>query len=219
MAYKLMIQGTAKGAGKSFIVAGILRAFSELGFKVCPFKTVEVTTDTFVTKEGAEISKQMATLSFAASTEPSVYMNPIGLKPADEENFHVLVNGELKRNMTIPEFLDSRTELWDDIKRSIAELEKEYDIIIFEGDRSPAELDLKENDISLDILVGGPPFQGFSIAGPDVIRMLTPISCAIMPARVVFPSPGGPCSSTWSRDSVRRRAASIKMLRFSLAFA
>ena len=60
---------------------------------------------------------------------------------------------------------------------------------------------------------------GFSIAGPEVMRIFTPISWAMMPASVVLPSPGGPCSSTWSRDSVRRRAASMKIDRFCLAFS
>lgn len=148
MAYKLMIQGATKGAGKSFIIAGIARAFTELGFKVSPFKTVEVTTDTFVTKEGAKISSQVATLSFAAKSEPSMHMNPVLLKPSSNGKYRVFVKGEAVGAMTKEEFVQYRRELVPTIEESVKELEKQADIILFEGDGNPANLDLKDDDIS-----------------------------------------------------------------------
>ncbi|MCQ2536525.1 MAG: cobyric acid synthase [Lachnospiraceae bacterium] len=148
MAYKLMVQGTTKGSGKSFVVIGLLQAFKELGFKVAPFKTVEISDEAFVTKEGADISKTVATLSFAAKEEPSVYMNPIFLRPATGDLYHVSVNGEPVGNMSMEEFLDYQKEALPKIKEALAELEKDVDVIIMEGDRSPAELDYKENDVS-----------------------------------------------------------------------
>ena len=74
MAYKLMVQGTTKGSGKSFVVIGLLQAFKELGFKVAPFKTVEISDEAFVTKEGADISKTVATLSFAAKEPHTLHL-------------------------------------------------------------------------------------------------------------------------------------------------
>ena len=148
MAYKLMIQGTTKGAGKSFILAGVARAFTELGFKVCPFKPIEFVTDTFITKEGAKISKQISNLAFAAKTEPSVYMNPVLLKPSSNGGYRVFVNGDSLGVMTKEEFAEYKKTLVPQIEEAIKNLEKEADIILFEGDGNPANIDESNVDIS-----------------------------------------------------------------------
>jgi len=148
MSYKLMIQGTTNGSGKSFIIAGISRAFTELGFKVSPFKSLEITRDTFVTKEGAEISNQVAKLAFASKTEPSMFMNPVLLKPSSNGNFKVYVLGESIGQMTKDEFLEYKKTLFPKIEEAIKRLENRTDIILFEGDKNPSNLDQKEDDVS-----------------------------------------------------------------------
>lgn len=148
MAYKLMIQGATKGAGKSFIMAGIARAFTELGFKVCPFKPIEFTMDTFVTKEGAKISKQVSNLAFAAKTEPSVHMNPVLLKPSSNGGYRVFVNGESLGVMSKEEFAEYKKTLVTQIEEAVNYLEKDADIILFEGEGNPANTDEKDADVS-----------------------------------------------------------------------
>ena len=147
MAYKLMIQGTMSSAGKSFIVTALCRLFSDLGFKVAPFKSQNMALNSGVTFDGFEMGRAQIVQAEAARTVPDVRMNPILLKPNSDVGSQVIVMGKPIGNMKAREYYDYKTSLVPVIKEAFYSLEKEYDVIIVEGAGSPAEINLKDNDI------------------------------------------------------------------------
>ena len=147
MAKKIMIQGTMSNAGKSFLVAGLCRIFKQDGYKVAPFKSQNMALNSFITEEGLEMGRAQVMQAEASGVKPSVKMNPILLKPTTDMGSQVIVNGEVRGNMEASEYFQYKHNLIPDIKKALSELEEEYDIIVIEGAGSPAEINLKENDI------------------------------------------------------------------------
>ncbi len=147
MAKVIMVQGTMSGAGKSLLTAGLCRIFRQDGYRPAPFKSQNMSLNSFVTKEGLEIGRAQAMQAEAAGTAPRVCMNPILLKPAGHMCSQVIVNGEVLGNMSAREYFAWKTHLIPDIKRAFRELEETADIIVIEGAGSPAEINLKHNDI------------------------------------------------------------------------
>lgn len=147
MAYKIMVQGTMSNAGKSLIVAGLARLFAREGYKVAPFKSQNMALNSFITKDGFEIGRAQAVQAEAAGIMPEVYMNPILLKPVSEMGSQVIVNGKAICNMKAKDYFQYKTKLVPDIMAAFNYLEKKFDIVIIEGAGSPAEINLKENDI------------------------------------------------------------------------
>lgn len=143
----LMVLGTTSNAGKSFIVAGLLRVLKQDGYKVCPFKSQNMALNSYITKDGLEIGRAQAMQALAAGIEPSVYMNPILLKPSSDIGSQVIVHGKVIGNMKAREYFSIKKTLVPKILEAYNELKKEYDICIIEGAGSPAEINLKENDI------------------------------------------------------------------------
>lgn len=93
MAKTIMIQGTTSNAGKSFLVAALCRIFRQDGFKVAPFKSQNMALNSYITKDGLEMGRAQVMQAEAAGIEPSVYMNPILLKPTTDTGSQVIVNG------------------------------------------------------------------------------------------------------------------------------
>lgn len=147
MAKGIMIQGTMSGAGKSFLVAGLLRIFKEDGYRVAPFKSQNMALNSFITPEGLEIGRAQAMQAEAAGEEPSVDMNPILLKPTNDVGSQVIVNGEVLGNMKAKDYFAFKHKLIPDILKAYERLASQYDIIVIEGAGSPAEINLKQNDI------------------------------------------------------------------------
>lgn len=147
MAKKIMIQGTMSNAGKSLICAGLCRVFSQDGYRVAPFKSQNMALNSFITKDGLEMGRAQVVQAEAAGTEPSVRMNPILLKPTGDMGSQVIVNGEVLRNMSAREYFAYKKKLVPDIMNAFRSLEEEYDIIVIEGAGSPAEINLKSDDI------------------------------------------------------------------------
>ena len=143
----LMVQGTMSGAGKSLVVAGLCRILRQDGVKVCPFKSQNMALNSYVTKEGLEMGRAQVMQAEAAKAEPSVYMNPILLKPTDDQGSQVIVNGKSIGNMRARDYFKYKKTLIPDIMAAIDKLKEEYEVIIIEGAGSPAEINLKENDI------------------------------------------------------------------------
>ena len=143
----IMIQGTTSSAGKSFISTALCRIFKEDGYKVCPFKSQNMSSKYYITKEGHKISTAQALQAKAAGIEPSFYMNPILLKPNSDKGSHVIIKGELYKSMEALEYFDFKNSLKPMIIEIFKELEKGYDIVVLEGAGSPAEINLKQNDI------------------------------------------------------------------------
>jgi adenosylcobyric acid synthase len=142
-----MIQGTMSNAGKSLIVAGLCRILKQDGYKVAPFKSQNMALNSFITREGLEMGRAQVMQAEAAGTEPSYRMNPILLKPTNHIGSQVIVNGQVLGNMSAVDYFAYKKKLVPDIKRAFLALAEEYDIIVIEGAGSPAEINLKENDI------------------------------------------------------------------------
>lgn len=147
MAKVIMVQGTMSGVGKSILVAGLCRMFSNAGYSVAPFKAQNMALNSFVTKEGGEIGRAQALQAFAARKEPSVAMNPILLKPTSHVGSQVILHGKVLGNKKAKDYFAMKKDLMPEILSAFYQLEQEADIIVIEGAGSPAEINLKENDI------------------------------------------------------------------------
>ena len=147
MAKNIMIQGTMSGAGKSLLVAGLCRIFKQDGYQVAPFKSQNMALNSFITREGLEMGRAQVVQAQAAGIEPSVRMNPILLKPMSDVGSQVIVNGEVRGNMSARDYFAYKKCLLPDIRKAYDLLAAENDIIVIEGAGSPAEINLKENDI------------------------------------------------------------------------
>lgn len=147
MAKAIMIRGTMSNAGKSLVAAGLCRILKQDGFRVCPFKSQNMALNSYITKEGLEMGRAQVMQAEAAGIEPSVKMNPILLKPNSDTGSQVIVNGEVRGNMRAVAYYRRKQELVPEIRKSYRELAEKYDIMVIEGAGSPAEINLKENDI------------------------------------------------------------------------
>ena len=147
MAKVIMVQGTMSNAGKSLIVAGLCRIFKQDGYRVAPFKSQNMALNSFITKEGLEMGRAQVMQAEAAGVEPVAAMNPILLKPTTYVGSQVIVNGEVLGNMSARDYFAYKKQLIPEIKKAFRELEKDNDIIVIEGAGSPAEINLRENDI------------------------------------------------------------------------
>ena len=147
MAKAIMIQGTMSNAGKSLVAAGLCRIFKQDGYKVAPFKAQNMALNSFITREGLEMGRAQVTQAEAAGVEPSVLMNPILLKPTNDTSSQVIVNGEVMDNLSAADYYKRKRDLVAAVKDSYDKLAAEHDIIVLEGAGSPAEINLKENDI------------------------------------------------------------------------
>lgn len=147
MAKAIMVQGTMSNVGKSLVAAGLCRIFLQDGFRVCPFKSQNMALNSYITKEGLEMGRAQVMQAEAAGITPSVRMNPVLLKPNSDVGSQVIVNGEVRGNMGAAEYYQRKQELVPEIQKSYHALDTEYDIIVIEGAGSPAEINLKENDI------------------------------------------------------------------------
>lgn len=147
MGKNLMIQGTMSNAGKSLFTAGLLRILKQDGFSAAPFKSQNMALNSYITSGGLEMGRAQVMQAEAAGIEPEVAMNPILLKPNSEMGSQVIVGGEVIGNMKAAEYFRKKKEYIPAIMKAYRELEQKYDIIILEGAGSPAEINLKENDI------------------------------------------------------------------------
>lgn len=142
-----MVQGTASNAGKSLLVAGLCRIFKEDGYRVAPFKAQNMALNSFITKDGREMGRAQAVQAEAAGIEPDAHMNPILLKPTGDTASQVIVCGEIRGNMSAKEYYRNKKIMVPEIQKAFNKLAGENDIIVIEGAGSPAEINLKENDI------------------------------------------------------------------------
>ena len=147
MAKAIMVQGTMSNSGKSFLTAGLCRVFMQDGYKVAPFKSQNMALNSYITKEGLEIGRAQAMQAEACGIEPTVDMNPILLKPTSQVGSQVIVNGEVRGNQKAMDYYRDKTKLRTEVMEAYRRLDRDYDIIVIEGAGSPAEINLKENDI------------------------------------------------------------------------
>lgn len=147
MAKAIMIQGTMSNAGKSLICAGLCRIFKQDGYSVAPFKSQNMALNSFITGEGLEMGRAQVVQAEACGIAPSVRMNPVLLKPVTNVGSQVIVNGEVRGNMSAGEYFMIKHSLFPEIMRAYNSLAREYDVIVLEGAGSPAEINLKQSDI------------------------------------------------------------------------
>ncbi|MEW9122155.1 MAG: cobyric acid synthase [Thermotaleaceae bacterium] len=143
----LMFQGTGSSVGKSLITAAFCRIFQQEGYQVAPFKSQNMALNSYITKEGLEMGRAQVVQAEAAGIEPDVKMNPILLKPTSDRKCQVILKGKVFKNMTAVEYHEFKSELAQMVKETYKDLEKENDIILLEGAGSPAEINLRENDL------------------------------------------------------------------------
>ena len=144
----LMIQGTTSDAGKSTLVAALCRVFANQGIKVAPFKPQNMALNSAVTNDGGEIGRAQALQAIAAKVEPETDFNPILLKPNSDTGAQVIIHGKAISNMEAGKYHDYKKVAMDAVITSHERLAKRFDLLLVEGAGSPAEINLRENDIA-----------------------------------------------------------------------
>lgn len=147
MAKAIMIQGTGSSVGKSVLVTALCRIFYQDGFRVAPFKAQNMALNSFITKDGGEMGRAQVVQAEACGIEPTVDMNPILIKPNSEVGSQIIVYGKPIGNMQAQEYRNYKSKLISIVKDSFLKLANQYELIVIEGAGSPAEINLKENDI------------------------------------------------------------------------
>ncbi len=144
----LMIQGCGSDVGKSTLVAGLCRLFTNRGLVVRPFKSQNMSNNAAVTADGGEIGRAQALQALACRTPPSVHMNPVLLKPQSETGAQLIVRGRMAGNRSAASYQQRKAELLDICLESYRRLEAECDLVLVEGAGSPAETNLRRGDIA-----------------------------------------------------------------------
>lgn len=144
---KIMIQGTGSSVGKSILVAALCRIFTQDGYKVCPYKSQNMSLNSYITLDGKEMGRAQVLQAYASGIEPEAYMNPILLKPTSDRKCQVIVNGKVYLNTDAKGYHNLKDEFKVMLKEDFEKIEENFDIIVMEGAGSPAEINLRENDI------------------------------------------------------------------------
>ena len=154
-----MIQGTMSNVGKSLLAAGLCRIFRQDGYRVAPFKSQNMALNSYITRDGLEMGRAQVMQAEAAGVEPDVRMNPILLKPTTDTGSQVIVRGEVLGDMDARRYFGFKKGLMPTVLEAYDSLAAEYDIVVIEGAGSPAEINLKKDDIvnmGLAMAVGAP---------------------------------------------------------------
>ena len=142
-----MVCGTTSDAGKSTVVAGLCRLLARQGVSVAPFKGQNMSLNSVVTTEGAEIGRAQWIQAVAARVEPEAAMNPVLLKPTSERSSQVIVMGRPRETRPAADYQRSKAGLVEIVDGALADLRRRFDVVICEGAGSPAEINLLDHDI------------------------------------------------------------------------
>jgi adenosylcobyric acid synthase len=142
-----MIQGTSSGAGKTTVAALLCRHFAEQGFRVAPFKSTNLSLNSFVTARGEEIGVSQAYQAWACGREPEGDMNPILLKPKGNGVCQIILSGRPYADVSRGGRKIERETLFEQVRAAYHRLEERNDLVVIEGSGSPAEINLREEDI------------------------------------------------------------------------
>jgi adenosylcobyric acid synthase len=143
-----MLQGTGSHVGKSLLVAGLCRAYARRGLRVRPFKPQNMSNNAAVTADGGEIGRAQALQARACGVAASVHMNPVLLKPQSETGAQVVLQGQVFASCSAREYVRLKPRLMTYVLDSFAQLSASADLILVEGAGSPAEVNLRANDIA-----------------------------------------------------------------------
>lgn len=148
IARTLMIQGTASHAGKTLLVAGLARVMAQDGYSVAPFKSQNMSLNSFVSADGGEMGRAQVVQAEAAGVEPRTDMNPVLLKPTTDTGSQVVVHGKPVATMTAMDYHDYKMGLMDAVYDSLERLRRDFQVVLIEGAGSPAEVNFRGRDIA-----------------------------------------------------------------------
>ena len=211
----LMVQGTGSHAGKSLLVMALCRIFSREGLRVAPFKAQNMSLNSFVTPDGCEFSRAQAVQAEAAGVAPHVEMNPILLKPQDGLRSQVVAMGKPLSVVSAREYWEMTPQLWPLVTRSLDTLLEGNDIVVIEGAGSPAEINLREQEIvnmrvaryaeAPVILVGDIDRGGVFASLLGTVALLEPEERALIRALVINKFRGDPSLLDSGLEVLKRR--------------
>ncbi|MDN3357398.1 cobyric acid synthase [Actinomadura sp. DC4] len=144
----LLVAGTTSDAGKSVLTAGLCRWLARQGVRVAPFKAQNMSLNSMVTADGAEVGRAQVMQAAAARVEPSAHMNPVLLKPGSDRRSQVVVLGHPVAEVDAMGYGAHKARLREVVATSLAKLRAEYDVVICEGAGSPAEINLRAGDLA-----------------------------------------------------------------------
>ncbi|NVJ60109.1 MAG: cobyric acid synthase [Gammaproteobacteria bacterium] len=144
----IMIQGTTSDAGKSIAVTALCRWLKRKGYKVAPFKPQNMALNSAVTDDGGEIGRAQALQALACELPLSVHFNPVLLKPSSDQSSQVIIHGKAVDQLTAKKFGNIKKLAFNKVLESFQYLKEHFDYIVVEGAGSPAEINLRENDIA-----------------------------------------------------------------------
>ncbi len=147
MAKRIMVQGTMSGAGKSLLVTALCRIFRQDGYRVAPFKSQNMALNSYITPDGLEMGRAQVAQAEAAGRDCDVRMNPILLKPSSDTGSQLIVNGCVRGQYSAADYFKMKKSLIPDILAAYESLAAEDDILVIEGAGSPAEINLRADDI------------------------------------------------------------------------
>ncbi|KQS60545.1 cobalamin biosynthesis protein CobQ [Geodermatophilus sp. Leaf369] len=148
MSGALLVAGTTSDAGKSVVTAGICRWLVRQGVSVAPFKAQNMSNNSGVTADGAEIGRAQVFQAAAARVEPEAAMNPVLLKPGGENSSQVVVLGKAVADVTALSYRPMKAALLEQVLASLADLRSRFDVVVCEGAGSPTEINLRDTDIA-----------------------------------------------------------------------
>ncbi|MBN3495184.1 cobyric acid synthase [Vibrio neptunius] len=144
----LMVQGTTSDAGKSVLVAALCRVLARKGVRVAPFKPQNMALNSAVTLDGGEIGRAQAVQASAANVETTVHMNPVLLKPNSDTGAQVILQGKALSNMEAVGYQNYKQIALPTVLESFSILQEQFESVMIEGAGSPAEINLRDNDIA-----------------------------------------------------------------------
>jgi len=136
----VMVQGTGSSVGKSLTATALCWILRQDGYEVAPFKAQNMSLNSFVTPDGAEIGRSTAVL-------PTADMNPVLLKPEVDYRSQLIVHGRVVGKLESKAFDRPRPGLWEAVTESLERLRNEYEVVVIEGAGSPADINLRGGDI------------------------------------------------------------------------
>jgi adenosylcobyric acid synthase len=142
----LLVAGTTSDAGKSILTTGLCRAFARAGVRVAPFKAQNMSNNSMVCTDGAEIGRAQWVQALAARAEPEAAMNPVLLKPGSDRRSHVVVMGQPAGEVSSRDFVDGRRHLAAAAYDAFDDLSSRYELVVAEGAGSPTEINLRSSD-------------------------------------------------------------------------
>jgi adenosylcobyric acid synthase len=209
----ILVAGTTSDAGKSVLTAGLCRWLHRRGVSVAPFKAQNMSNNSAVTPDGAEIGRAQAMQAAAAGVEPEAVMNPVLLKPGTDRSSQVVLLGEPVAEVTALSYRQLKPRLMTTVLESLADLRSRYDVVVCEGAGSPAEINLRADDIAnlglaraadLPVIVVGDIDRGGVLASMfGTLAVLDPADQALIAGFVVNKFRGDPALLAPGLDRLR----------------